>query len=62
VPAAEGVRDLLALSFRLPSDEAHRRAFEGVASLVRRVPLWELSRPDGIALLPEIVDRIVTDV
>jgi len=62
VPAAEGIRDLLALSFRLPSDEAHRRAFEGVASLVRRVPVWELSRPDGLALLPEVVDKIVTNV
>lgn len=62
VPAAEAIRDLLALSFRLPSDDAHRRAFEGVASLVRLVPVWELARPDGIGLLPGVVEKIVTNV
>ena len=62
VEAPEAVRDLLALSFRLPQDDAHRRAFEGIAALVRSVPVWELVRPQELAALPAVVERIVADV
>ncbi len=62
VAAPHAIRDLLALSFRLPANDAHRRAFEGVAALVREVPVWELVRPERFAALPAVVERIVADV
>lgn len=62
VDAPDAIRDLLALSFRLPQDDAHRRAFEGVAALVRNVHVWELVRPQELAALPAVVERIVADV
>jgi hypothetical protein len=62
VEAPDAIRDLLALSFRLPQDDAHRRAFEGVVALVRDVHVWELVRPQELAALPAVVERIVADV
>jgi hypothetical protein len=62
VAAPDAIRDLLALSFRLPADAEHRRAFEGVAALVRDVPVWGLVRPDRFAALPAVVERVVADV
>ena len=62
VDPPDAIRDLLALSFRLPQDDAHRRAFEGVAALVRNVHVWELVRPQELAALPAVVERIVADV
>lgn len=62
VAAPDAIRDLLALSFRLPADDQHRRAFEGVAALVRDVPVWALVRPERFAALPAAVERVVADV
>jgi hypothetical protein len=62
VAAPEAIRDLLALSFRLPADDEHRRAFEGVADLVRDVPVWGLVRPDRFAALPAVVAKVVANV
>lgn len=62
VTAPDAIRDLLALSFRLPADDEHRRAFEGVAELVRQVPVWALVRPDRLAALPAVVERVVAGV
>ena len=41
---AEAVRDLWALSFRLPEDADRARCFADVAGLVRTVPIWNLHR------------------
>lgn len=58
VPAAEAVRDLWALSFRVPTDEGRARCFTAVADLARAVPVWNLHRPLTLADLPATVEYV----
>ena len=56
----EAMRDLWAMSLKLPTDEDWTRCFIGVSSVVRDVPVWRLTRPLSFAALPELVERLVT--
>jgi hypothetical protein len=61
VPAAEALRDLWPLSFRLPTVEDRARCFDGIARLAASVRLWNLVRPLRIDELGRVVERIVAD-
>lgn len=52
---AEAVRDLWALSFRLPTDEDRERCFAAVTDIARTVPIWNLHRPLRFSDLPATV-------
>lgn len=58
VPAPHALRDLWALSFRLPTDRDRARCFAAVADLARAVPLWNLYRPLTIRDLPATVEFV----
>lgn len=61
VPAAEALRDLWPLSFRLPTVEDRARCFDGITRLAASVPLWNLLRPLRLDELGRVVERIVAD-
>lgn len=54
----QAVRDLWALSFRLPTDHDRARCFAAVADLARTVPVWNLYRPLTMRDLPATVDFV----
>ena len=62
VPAADALRELWPLSFRLPSLEDRARCFQGVTALADAVPVWNLHRPFRLELLGDVVQKIVADV
>jgi hypothetical protein len=62
VPAERAVRDLWALTFRLPTAADRARSFAEVAELAETIPVWELSRPRRLADLEAVVTRIAADV
>lgn len=51
-PATTAVRDLWALSFRLPETAARTRAFDQLTRLVDAVPAYDLRRPLRVDALP----------
>ena len=55
----QAVRDLWALSFRLPTDADRARCFTQVVDLARSVPVWNLYRPMTMRDLPATVDFVV---
>jgi len=55
VPAAEALRDLLAMSFWLPVDDDRSRCFRGLGALISQVPVIRLRRPREWAALSETV-------
>ena len=57
-PSAQAVRDLWALSFRLPTDIDRARCFTALADLVRSIPVWNLHRPLRMRDLAATVDFI----
>jgi hypothetical protein len=57
--AATALRDLWALSFRLPTDEARARGFTRLTRLAGVVPLWNLYRPIQLGSLDGTVRRIL---
>ncbi|HEU4450264.1 MAG TPA: hypothetical protein VFR63_09845 [Gaiellaceae bacterium] len=61
VPAAEALRDLWPLSFRLPTHADRERCFHGIAQLAASVRLWNLRRPMRLDELGRVVERIVAD-
>ncbi|HXV32461.1 MAG TPA: hypothetical protein VD769_00520 [Gaiellaceae bacterium] len=61
VPAADALRDLWPLSFRLPTAEDGARCFDGLARLAAGVPIRNLVRPLRLDELPRVVERIVAD-
>jgi hypothetical protein len=61
VPAAEALRDLWPLSFRLPTVEDRARCFDGIARLAASVRLWNLIRPLRLPDLGRVVERIAAD-
>lgn len=60
VDPAEGLRDLWALSWKLPTDADRARCFRGTAALANSVPMWNIQRELRIDGLQEVVERIVT--
>lgn len=59
VDPLRAVPDLWAQSFRLPIQEQRARRFCHIVDLATRVPLWDLTRPQGFERLPEVVERVV---
>ncbi len=59
VEPADAIRDLLALSFRLPTAAALGDAFRSVAALVRDVPVVRVARPERLEDLPATAERIL---
>ena len=54
----QAVRDLFALSFRLPGTDEASRAFTGVADLVARIRAWNLFYPRRLQDLDRTVEKI----
>lgn len=61
VPAADALRDLWPLSFRLPTVEDRARCFDELARLAASVRIWNLARPLRLDELGRVVERIVAD-
>jgi hypothetical protein len=59
VPPTEALRDLWALSSMLPTRHGLARAFEELADVVARVPVWNLDRRPTIEALPETIRLVV---
>ncbi len=53
------IRDLWALSFRLPTDTARAHRFSQLARLAAALPMWNLYRPTRLGSLDATVARIV---
>lgn len=62
VDPLQAIPDLMTLSFRLPSEEAQVRCFEGVVSLADRLPIWNLYRPLEAGSLPATRELILSEV
>lgn len=62
VAARDAVRDLWALSFRLPTEADSARTFSALADLTGQVPVWSMSRPLSLEALSPTVERIVAEV
>jgi len=54
------IRDLWALSFRLPTDEDVGHSFAGVAALASSVPMFRLRRPLRLEQLPDHVALVLS--
>ena len=64
VGVAGAIRDLWALTFKLPTDESQSSCFERTTDLVRAVPTFDLRRPLTMQDLPTVislVERLVRD-
>lgn len=59
VDKPDAIRDLWALSFRLPGHDSHLRSFRGVSDLGSVVPVWNLHRPLRYERLDDTVDAVV---
>ena len=62
VEQPEAIRDLWALSFRLPTEEDVSRSFAGVADLASAVPAFRLRRPLSLDALGDDVDLVLSRV
>jgi len=62
VDQAEAIRDLWALSFRLPTEEDVARSFAGVADLASAVPAFRLRRKLALGELHEHVSLVLARV
>ena len=61
IPAAEALRDLWPLSFRLPTVEDRARCFDGIVRLAASVRLWNLHRPLQLDDIGRVVELIAAD-
>jgi hypothetical protein len=61
VPGAQALRDLWALTFRLPVDEWRSECFARLAEFVPRIAVYDLHRPKTLGALNNVV-QVVTDV
>jgi hypothetical protein len=59
IAGPDALRDLWALSFKLPTEPDRIRAFRALADLSSRVPIWNLLRPLDYSSIDGIVDRVV---
>lgn len=62
VDPPEAIRDLWALSFRLPTEQDVGRSFAGVADLAAAVPAFRLRRRLGLTELGDQVDLVLAGV
>ena len=62
VELPEAIRDLWALSFRLPTEEDVGRSFAGVTDLATAVPVFRLRRPLDLDRLDDHVSLVLADV
>ena len=62
VEQPEAIRDLWALSFRLPTERAVADSFAGIVDLAAAVPAFRLRRPLDLDLLDEHVTLVATRV
>jgi hypothetical protein len=62
VAAAEALRDLWAVSFRFPTEEARARCFAQVAALADAVPVWNLTHPLNLESLSGTVQYVARHV
>jgi hypothetical protein len=60
VRAAGTIKELWALSFRIPDDASRARCFTAIGAVVTAVPVWNVYRPLHLASLPLTVDTIVS--
>ena len=58
VDAVHALPDLWTLSFKVRSEEARARCFQGIVALADSVPVWNLYRPLRFGNLPDVVDRV----
>jgi hypothetical protein len=61
VPAADALRDLWALSFRLPTIDDRERCFQSITALADTIRVWNLSRRLQLEGLPQVIERIAAD-
>ena len=54
----DALRDLWALSLKLPDDDDLARCFHGLVELTERVPVWNFHRPLSYAGLPAAVEEL----
>ena len=62
VARPEALRDLWALSFRLPTEEDIGRSFAAVTDLAASVPVWRLRRPLALDALADHVALVLARV
>jgi len=62
VHRGDAIRDLWALSFRLPIEEDVARSFAGVTDLAGAVPVLRLRRPLDLASIDDHVDLVLAGV
>ena len=58
VPPQDALRDLWALSLKLPLEEDRSRCFHGLVQLTDAVPIWNLHRPLTYGHLPAVVAEV----
>jgi hypothetical protein len=58
IPAPEALRDLWALSLKLPEETDRRRCFYGIMELTAAVPIWNFHRPLTYGRLPAVVGKL----
>lgn len=56
----EAIRDLWALSFKLPTEADQARCFRAVADLAATVPVWKLRRRLRFEELDQVVDKVLS--
>jgi hypothetical protein len=56
VSSVEALRDLWALSFRLPEDSWRKACLAQLGELVAQVPVFDLHRPKTLLALPDVVE------
>lgn len=61
VPSIDAIRDLWALSLRMPGNAGEAQCFAGVTDLVSRVPVWNLYRPLVPGQLPRVVEYVSSE-
>jgi hypothetical protein len=58
VEPVQALRDLWALSLKLPDDADRTRCFHGIVQLTASVPIWNLHRPLTYGSLPAAVEEL----
>lgn len=58
-PPVEALKDLWALNFRLPTNEAREASFRGLSGLLQETPAYNLHRPFRLDALDATIDAVV---
>jgi hypothetical protein len=59
VDSTAALRDLWALAFRIPQTDDRARAFQQLADLVAKVPVYDFQRPLTFESLPHVVSKLM---